>query len=721
MSTGVKTDPVRLTALVLLGIRDEKTFPLLFYRENCADGALDEGDIDPQYIESARAVLVSGTHFARANTAAAQRKAMRIARAAGRKVVFDIDYRPNLWGLAGHGAGEERYIKSGDVTKSLSDILPQCDLIVGTEEEMMIAGGADDALAALKAVRADKPATLVLKRGPMGCVVFPDAIPDSLEQGIKGPGFPVEVYNVLGAGDAFLSGFLRGWLRDEPLETCCAYANANGAFAVSRLLCSAEYPTWAELSRFLEHGSPHRALRRDEALNHIHWATTRRSEPPTIMALAIDHRAQLEKIADAAGAPRERISDFKLLAVEAAAKVAAGRPGYGMLLDGKYGREALFRAVDHNFWIGRPVEEPGSRPLEFESGGSLGAKLVEWPVAHTIKCLCFYHPDDSPEMKARQERELLRLHDAARRLERELLIEIIASKNGPVDDHTVARVIERLYEIGVQAGLVEAGRPGQRSGVGQHRHARLRPAIPYAAACCCLGSRRRKRIWRKPSRWRTIVASLRASRSAGRSSPSRRSNGSLAVSTIARRSTAWPPRLRDWAISGARLSRRTREAEIETPPNAQTLIEAGKRHDNDPIDRRPGDGSLPERPAGRDRRAEAAPVRRRVRDLRPWQCGWHGRGAVRRRATSLPTYRAHNEQAMAHAAIAFAKSSRRKRMMACTTSIGPGATNMVTAAAVAHVNRLPVLLDPRRRVRQPQARPRSATGRGLRRRNGERQ
>ncbi len=60
----------------------------------------------------------------------------------------------------------------------------------------------------------------------------------------------------------------------------------------------------------------------------------------------------------------------------------------------------------------------------------------------------------------------------------------------------------------------------------------------------------------------------------------------------------------------------------------------------------------------------------------------------------LPTLRAHNEQAMAHAAIAFAKASRRRRMMACTTSIGPGATNMVTAAAVAHVNRLPVLLLP---------------------------
>ena len=60
----------------------------------------------------------------------------------------------------------------------------------------------------------------------------------------------------------------------------------------------------------------------------------------------------------------------------------------------------------------------------------------------------------------------------------------------------------------------------------------------------------------------------------------------------------------------------------------------------------------------------------------------------------LPTLRAHNEQAMAHAAIAFAKAHARRRMMACTTSIGPGASNMVTAAALAHVNRLPVLFLP---------------------------
>jgi len=68
--------------------------------------------------------------------------------------------------------------------------------------------------------------------------------------------------------------------------------------------------------------------------------------------------------------------------------------------------------------------------------------------------------------------------------------------------------------------------------------------------------------------------------------------------------------------------------------------------------------------------------------------------ALYRYKKELPTYRAHNEQAMAHTAIGYAKAHFRRRMMAVTSSIGPGATNMVTAAATAHVNRLPLLLLP---------------------------
>jgi 5-dehydro-2-deoxygluconokinase len=447
---GVVTDGERLTALVLLAVENDKTFPLIFYRENCADMALVADEINAGFIASASAVLVTGTHFSKPNSDAAQRKAIAAARAAGRKVVLDIDYRPNLWGLAGHAAGEERYVRSEKVSQHLQTVLAECDLIVGTEEEILIAGGGNDVLAALRQIRSLSRATIVLKRGPMGCVVFPDAIPAKIDQGIIGKGFPVEVYNVLGAGDAFMAGFLRGWLRDEPVETCASWANACGAFAVSRLLCSPEYPTWDELSFFLKNGSRHRALRKDEAINHIHWATTRRNQPETLMALAIDHRAQLAAIADRLAVPRERINAFKTLAVSAAAKVAGGRPGYGVLLDETYGREALFAAANEPFWIGRPVELPGSRPLRLEFDQDIGGRLAEWPVTHTIKCLAFFHPDDDPDLRAEQTEKLRALYDAARRNGLELLVEIIASRHGPIDDDTVARVLLALYAEGIK-------------------------------------------------------------------------------------------------------------------------------------------------------------------------------------------------------------------------------------------------------------------------------
>lgn len=447
---GVITDPHRLTSLVILGIRDDKTFPLIFYRTDCADSALCEEDIDEAFIASAKAVLVSGTHFSMARPAAAQRKAIRLAKKYGRKVAFDIDYRPNLWGLAGHGAGEERYIKSDDVTAHLQPILADCDLIVGTEEELHIAGGTEDTLQALRNIRSISSALIVCKRGPMGCVAFAGEIPDSLEKGIKGPGYPVDVYNVLGAGDAFMGGFLRGWLRDEPLETTCAWANACGAFAVSRLLCSVEYPSFVEMQHFLRNGSKHRALRHDVELNHIHRATTRRNMGDELMAFAIDHRAQFEEMADRLGVGRERIAPFKTLAVAAAARVAGGRHGYGMLIDSTYGREALFKAEGEKLWLARPVEKPGSRPLTFDGIRDLAGVLNEWPVNQTVKCLAFYHPDDSPEMRDAQDEKLTQLMEAAHHVGRETMVEIIAGKNGPLKNDTVARVLDHLYAIGIR-------------------------------------------------------------------------------------------------------------------------------------------------------------------------------------------------------------------------------------------------------------------------------
>ena len=445
-TSGVATDRDRLTALVLLAVEGEGVSPMIFYRTDCADMALDAADIDPGFIASAGAIVITGTHFSTPNAEAAQLKAVRAAKDAGRRVVFDIDYRPNLWGLAGHAAGFERYVKSDYVTGKIRPVLGDCDLIVGTEEEVMIAGGAGDLNEALRAIRAVSAATIVLKRGAKGCIVYDGPIPDDLEAGIVGQGFPIEIYNVLGAGDAFMSGFLRGWLKGEPHATSATWANACGAFAVSRLLCAPEYPTWPELTQFLEHGSPHRALRHDETLNRIHRATTRRRDLPSIRALAIDHRSQLEQ---AAGDAAARIPEFKVLAVEAAARVAAGRDGFGMLLDDKHGRAALYAAEQHRFWIGRPLERPGSRPLRFEFGEDMGSRLLEWPVDHCAKVLCFYHPDDDAALKADQLRTLHAAQDAARGIGRELLIEIIASRHGSMSAGTTARALEELYASGL--------------------------------------------------------------------------------------------------------------------------------------------------------------------------------------------------------------------------------------------------------------------------------
>ncbi|KQX43151.1 5-dehydro-2-deoxygluconokinase [Devosia sp. Root436] len=448
---GIVTDPERLTALVLLAVENEHSFPLIFYRDNCADNALDVDDIDEAFVRSARAVLVTGTHFSKPHTNAAQRKAMAIARANGARVVLDIDYRPNLWGLAGHDAGDSRYIASDTVSAQMKTVLADCDLIVGTEEEVLIASGETDLLSALRTIRSLSSGTIVLKRGPMGCIVYDGPIPDDLEDGIVGKGFPIEVYNVLGAGDAFMSGFLRGWLRGEKHATSATWANACGAFAVSRLLCAPEIPTWAELSYFLEHGSPERALRKDEAINHVHWATTRRRDIPSLMALAIDHRSQLEDLANGEAAQLARIPAFKVLAVQAAARVANGRPGFGMLLDDKYGRDALYAASGlRDFWIGKPIELPGSRPLQFEFSQDLGSRLVDWPVDHCIKVLCFYHPDDAAELKRAQIDKLRAAYEAARKIGRDLLIEIIAGKHGVLGDDTVAQVLREIYDAGIK-------------------------------------------------------------------------------------------------------------------------------------------------------------------------------------------------------------------------------------------------------------------------------
>ena len=433
-TSGVITDPERLTALVILGIRNRQQFPLIFYRENCADMALSPDDLDPELIENAKAVLVTGTHFSTPSTDAACRHAASLAHKAGRLVVFDIDYRPNLWNLAGHGAGESRFVADEKTSRHLQTILPLCDLIVGTEEEFHIAGGTTDTLAAIRRAQDLAPvgAVLVCKRGAMGCTVFTERA-DSWEAGILGPGTEVEVYNVLGAGDGFMSGFLYGWLRDQPLLDCARYANACGALAVSRHGCAPAYPSEIELRWLVEHGSSEFALRKDQKLSRIHEATTRPRRWNRLVAFAFDHRVQFLKVAEAHGKGEAEIHRFKTLALEAVRHGGKGDPGQGLLVDDWLGREALHEAAalgpnGQSAWIGRPLEVSGVFPLELEEGPDIGSRLNEWPTTHCVKVLFPYRLDDDVEVRRKHEALLLRLADACRRTRHELLVEIITSR-----------------------------------------------------------------------------------------------------------------------------------------------------------------------------------------------------------------------------------------------------------------------------------------------------
>lgn len=446
----VRTDAKRLTALVFLGIQDRDTFPLVFYRDNCADMALVSTDFDAAFIASAIGLLVSGTHLSQPQTYDACRAAMALARAQGTRVVLDIDYRPVLWGLTSPGLGERRFVPSDQVTAHLQSVVAACDLVVGTEEEIHIAGGSTDTIAALRRLRELTQAVLVVKRGPMGCAVFDGAIPGSVDEGLHGHGYPVEVFNVLGAGDAFMAGFLRGWLKGEPLQRCCDWANACGAIVVSRHGCAPAMASWPELQHFLQHGSPTPRLRDDAELEHLHRASTRTRRWDELVVLAFDHRSQLEDQALRHGRGEQEIRAFKRLIAEGARRGAGERHGAGVIVDGRFGDALLPKLTGRGWWVARPVELPGSRPLAFEAGEALALEMRSWPAEHVAKCLVSLHPDDPAPLREAQLERLRQLQAASVATGHEFLVEVIPPRDMPRTEATLAAALEQIYAAGVR-------------------------------------------------------------------------------------------------------------------------------------------------------------------------------------------------------------------------------------------------------------------------------
>ena len=453
----VQIDPERLTGMVLLGLKDRDTFPLLFMRENCADMAVDATEISEDFIAQCRALAITGTHLSTPGTRSASLAALAYAKKHGVTRVLDIDYRPVLWGLTSRGAGENRYVADAHVTQQLQEVLPEFELLVGTEEEFFIAGGiAGDLMACLRAVRQLSAATLVVKRGADGCTVIEGDIPAHIDDSPTFKGERVEVLNVLGAGDSFLSGLMASLLQGKDWAASTQVANACGAIVVSRHACSAAMPTPAELAHWFS-GSRNPKVDADQQLAHLHRVTAARPEWSEMCVLAFDHRSQFFDMVREAGTDESRIPALKKLLVETAEQVETSHSlqGHiGVLIDGgDYGRDALASATGRGWWVGRPIELPSSRPLRFDGTRSVGSALINWPTEQVVKCLVHYHPDDHYTLRLEQEQKVLELWEATRASGNELLLEIICPRAltpAGSEDTAVLRAVKRFYNLGVK-------------------------------------------------------------------------------------------------------------------------------------------------------------------------------------------------------------------------------------------------------------------------------
>jgi 5-dehydro-2-deoxygluconokinase len=226
--------PGRRTSAVVLTIQPPDNFPLTFYRDNCADRALTREDVARAPIAKSRVVFLTGTGLSHEPARGATFAAAAIARDAGVPIVVDLDYRADQWERSAVFAGQ------------LQALLESATIAVGTEEELTAATGTQEVADGAATLFERGIHALVLKRGARGSTVFRAG----REPSDVAP-FPIEVLNVLGAGDAFASGFLYGYLQGWPLERAARIGNACGAIVVTRHGCANFMPTLDEVAAFV--------------------------------------------------------------------------------------------------------------------------------------------------------------------------------------------------------------------------------------------------------------------------------------------------------------------------------------------------------------------------------------------------------------------------------------------------------------------------------------
>lgn len=248
--------PGHRTSAVILGIEPPDKFPLVYYRDNCADNALTIDDVLAAPIADSRVFQFAGTNLSDEPSRSATIFAAELAQQAGTEVVLDIDFRSDQW----HDP------RSFGV--AIRSVLRLVDIVIGTEDEInaamltdasqmspthsqvsdtKVGGDVDAAIAALLDLG---PKALLQKLGAEGVRVHAKNEADQVEK-IDAPGFSVEVYNILGAGDAFGAGFLYGYVRGWGWYKSARLGNACGAIVVTQHGCANFMPTMPEVEAFV--------------------------------------------------------------------------------------------------------------------------------------------------------------------------------------------------------------------------------------------------------------------------------------------------------------------------------------------------------------------------------------------------------------------------------------------------------------------------------------
>jgi 5-dehydro-2-deoxygluconokinase len=443
----VQLDHQRPTSVVALAERQSDDFPRIFFYRDSPDLAVDPEEVDMERVGQAKAVLLTGSMLLNPRLAGLSERLARLVGGNGGKVIFDGDFRPVLWGAAAIDRGNEMSARTPQITRSYRSLLPLCDLVVGTREEIAVMGGDDDLTTALRSIRQISTATIVVKSGSAGATAYPGPVEPG--SGTSAPGFVVEIVNSVGAGDAFMSGFLSAWLRDRPIKDCVRTGNANGALVVSRHGCTPAMPVRQELESFMARGGVLRP-NQDEEIERLHRAQTRRPTPARLCVLAIDHRWQLEALADQAVSSPDRLPQLKGLLADAFLAVANERDDCGILVDEQYGASVLEQMAGGRYWTARAVDVPRSRPLELLAGEEVRAWLHSRPADQVVKVICYAHPQDPADLQAAQIGTLLRLARACRAEHRELLVELQSPDQLTYGRGELATLVSHLYRAGIR-------------------------------------------------------------------------------------------------------------------------------------------------------------------------------------------------------------------------------------------------------------------------------